>query len=83
MKQPIYVVIDTPFYGPTYGFKCETEGLTPDALSAHLAELCTIAADAYYELRENQDVPYDTLWDSVQVTRLSFEKPLENYIEWN
>ena len=81
MFDKIYITVETNFYGPVYGFVC-TPPVTLNQLEDIFADCAAIAADAYSEFTENMDVPYDILWESVNVTGVSTLRPSESYIEW-
>lgn len=81
MFDKIYVVVETNFYGPTYGYIC-TPPVSWDQLEDIFGECITLAADEYAALTENMDVPFDTLWEDVHVTGVSTFRPSESYIEW-
>ena len=85
MEQPIYVLVETGYYGPILGFTTYVinfSGNVFDILEETLEEICTVAADEYHQLRENADVPYDVLWQSVKVVGISLYKTNDIAIEW-
>ena len=82
MFDKIYVVVDTTFYGPSYGYIAEKVDLTSDQFDTTCAEYCTMAADEYAELIENSDVPYDVLWESVYVSSIAVNRPEDSTIIW-
>lgn len=81
MFDKIYVTVETNFYGPVYGFICNPP-VSWGQLEDIFADCVVIATDAYFELTENMDVPYVTLWEDVHVTGVSTFRPSESYIEW-
>lgn len=81
MFDKIYIVVDTDFYGPTYGYICDPP-TTLGQLEDIFGECIIAATDEYAALTENMDVPYDTLWDSVKIVGVSTFRPSETYINW-
>lgn len=81
MFDKIYVTVETNFYEPTYGYIC-TPPVSWDQLEDIFGDCITLAANAYAELTENMDVPFDTLWEDVYIAGVSTFRPSESYIEW-
>ena len=85
MEQPVYIVISSTYYGPTLGYirhEYNFSGDIFDILEDTICECRTLAADEYSGFRDNDDVPYDVLWESMFVASISLYKPSEDYIEW-
>ena len=71
-----YIVVETNFYGPRLGFNAGD--LDEDTFE----EIFLVATDYYRSLRENDDVPYETLYESVQLSEVSTIKPRDTDIKW-
>ena len=82
MFDKVYVVVDTTFYGPSYGYIAEKVDLTSDQFETMCDEYCIMAADEYAWLMENSDVPYDELYESVYVSSITVNRPEDSTIIW-
>lgn len=79
----LYIVVETSYYGPTLGYKCESPNLIyGDEIENLAVECCVDATDRYKQLHDNDDVPYKVLFDSVKVIGISTYRPSETYIQW-
>lgn len=81
MFNKVYITVETTFYGDTLGF-ISNPPASWDQLNDIIGDAIVIATDAYHELAENADVPYDVLWESVSATGVSTFRPSESYIKW-
>ena len=71
-----YIVVETNFYGPRLAFN--TDNLDEETFD----DIFVVATDFYREFRENDDVPYETLYESVQLSMVTTKKPIAADIEW-
>lgn len=71
-----YIVVETNFYGPRLGFNANN--LDEETFD----NIFVVATDLYREFRENDDVPYETLYESVQLSEVSTIKPMATDIKW-
>ena len=80
----LYIVIETSYYGPILGYECECPNLIygDEEIENLLAECLVDATDYYGQLHDNDDVPYEVLFDNVKVIGISTCRPSETSILW-
>lgn len=83
MPDTLYVVVETPYYGPVYGYIINPMPAWGSEQFETAAQDCIIAAtDEYCSFAENADVPYTILAESVKPIIISTNHPTESYITW-
>ena len=79
----LYIIVETSYYGPALGYVCECPNLIyGDEIENLAAECCADATDYYKQLHDNDDVPYEVLFDSIKVISISTCRPSETSILW-
>lgn len=84
----IYFVFSTHYAGPCLGIeyisnKYTIRGFMRACLNDDFYQMVVAVADYYANLKDNRDVPYDEIYNSVRIDSISTTYPDNYLVDWH
>lgn len=84
----IYLVFSTHYAGPCLGIEYISNrhtirGFLRECLNNDFYQMVVAVADYYANMKDNCDVPYDEIYDSIRVDSISTAYPSNYFVYWH